>query len=155
MNINDFFNSNSSLTNFINSLCALLNIVDTSTVKVVGVYSGSVTLVAEITPPVSTNSSTPSLTTTNTVLNAAIASGSFGTAMNGAGLPGYMGASSIYNILNPDSSSASASSSGSTNVGLIVGLVMAGLTLVIGSVVTFICCIRRRSKVAEKMVSHE
>lgn len=42
MNISDFFNNNSTVTNFINSLCALLNIVDTSRVKVVGVYAGSV-----------------------------------------------------------------------------------------------------------------
>lgn len=40
--ISTFFSSNSTITNFINNLCALLNIVDTSRVKVVGVFSGSV-----------------------------------------------------------------------------------------------------------------
>ena len=60
MNISDFFNSNNILTNFINNLCALLNIVDTSRVKVVGVHSGSTAVTAVISP-----SSSSSTTTTN------------------------------------------------------------------------------------------
>lgn len=48
MDIADFFNSANPITNFINNLCALLNIVDTSRVKVVGVFSGSTTVHAAV-----------------------------------------------------------------------------------------------------------
>lgn len=40
VDINTFFTSN-AITSFINNLCAILKITDTSRVKVVGVYSGS------------------------------------------------------------------------------------------------------------------
>lgn len=40
MNINDFFSSNGP-TRLVDRMCAILGIVDQSTVKIVGVYSGS------------------------------------------------------------------------------------------------------------------
>ena len=56
MSITAFFSSNSTITNFINNLCAFLNIKDTSTVKIVGVYSNTTTatsVVVVITPSIS------------------------------------------------------------------------------------------------------
>lgn len=44
---------------------------------------------------------------------------------------------------------------GSSKVGLIIGVVMAGVVLLIGTFITFVYCIRRRSKIAEKMVSDD
>lgn len=49
MNISDFF-SNNAQTLLINRMCALLQINDTSRVKIVGVYNGSVQVVIIITP---------------------------------------------------------------------------------------------------------
>jgi len=62
MSISAFFASNSTITNFINNLCAFLNIKDTSTVKIVGVYSNTTSttsVVVVITP--STNNTGPSI----------------------------------------------------------------------------------------------
>lgn len=47
VDINTFF-SGDHLSNFINNLCALLKITDTSRVKVVGVYTGSVIVNTQI-----------------------------------------------------------------------------------------------------------
>jgi hypothetical protein len=81
MDINKFFSDNSRITTFINNVCALLNITDTSRVKVVGVYSGSTTVTAVILPPGSTSpSSDPSLPTAAGTLSGAISSGSAYTA---------------------------------------------------------------------------
>lgn len=87
MNISEFFLSNNSITNFINNLCALLNIVDTSRVKVVGVHSGSVSVTTVITPSSvtsTTNETTnvtvpePTLSTISTTLSSMITSGTYG-----------------------------------------------------------------------------
>lgn len=51
MNIDDFFRDD-GVTKFINRMCALLSINDTSRVKIVGVYAGSVQLVSVIDPDV-------------------------------------------------------------------------------------------------------
>lgn len=49
MNIDDFY-KNDGATKFIDRLCALLQITDTSRVKVVGVWTGSVNIVTNIEP---------------------------------------------------------------------------------------------------------
>lgn len=49
MNIDDFYKDD-GVTKFINRLCALLKITDTSRVKVVGVWAGSVNIVTNIEP---------------------------------------------------------------------------------------------------------
>lgn len=49
MNINDFF-SNNGPTRLVDRMCAILGIVDQSTVKIVGVYSGSTNVVMQISP---------------------------------------------------------------------------------------------------------
>lgn len=51
MNIDDFFRDD-GVTKFINRMCALLSINDTSRVKIVGVYAGSVQIVSIIEPPI-------------------------------------------------------------------------------------------------------
>lgn len=51
MNIDDFFRDD-GVTKFINRMCALLNINDTSRVKIVGIYTGSVQVVSIIDPEV-------------------------------------------------------------------------------------------------------
>ena len=50
MNINDFFRDDGQ-TRFINRMCALLSINDTSRVKIVGIYTGSVQIITIISPP--------------------------------------------------------------------------------------------------------
>lgn len=50
MNIDDFFRDD-GVTKFINRMCALLSINDTSRVKIVGVYTGSVQVTSMIEPP--------------------------------------------------------------------------------------------------------
>lgn len=50
MNIDDFFRDD-GVTKFINRMCALLSINDTSRVKIVGVYTGSVQVTSIIDPP--------------------------------------------------------------------------------------------------------
>jgi hypothetical protein len=50
MNIDDFFRDDGQ-TRFINRMCALLQINDTSRVKIVGIYTGSVQIIAIINPP--------------------------------------------------------------------------------------------------------
>jgi LysM repeat protein len=90
VDINTFFSSN-AISSFINNLCAILKITDTSRVKVVGVYSGS-TIVNTVIEAESTtgnttvsNSSTTSnassLTEINNLLNSNINSGVFASTM--------------------------------------------------------------------------
>jgi hypothetical protein len=94
MNASDFFLSNSSITNFINNLCALLNIVDTSRVKVVGVHSGSMTITVGIgSPNTPTDSSTATVATT---LNTLVNSGSFSSTMSSIGFGNVLGVTSAY-----------------------------------------------------------
>lgn len=53
MDINAFFAADGQ-TKFIDRMCAVLGITDTSRVKIVGVYSGSVELVVVIDEPAAT-----------------------------------------------------------------------------------------------------
>ena len=58
MNIDDFFRDD-GVTKFINRMCALLSINDTSRIKIVGVYAGSVNIVSYVmAPPIPLDSST-------------------------------------------------------------------------------------------------
>lgn len=93
--ISNFFNSNSTITNFINNLCALLNIVDTSRVKVVGVFNGSTTVTAVVSP--STTTPNDNLTAIHAAVAANIANGSFAAALSVIGLGNVLSANTIYN----------------------------------------------------------
>jgi hypothetical protein len=61
MNINDFF-SNNGQTLFIDRMCALLQINDTSRLKIVGVYNGSVTVISYIEAPQTSSTDGSALT---------------------------------------------------------------------------------------------
>jgi len=93
--VSSFFNSDSILTNFINNLCALLNIKDTSRVKVVGVFSGSITITTAISPPTIGSNDT----TTSTVAKTASQLSNNGglSSLSNVGLGGLLKSSYIYN----------------------------------------------------------
>lgn len=85
MDISKFY-SDDGVTKFIDRMCALLGITDTSRVKVVGVYEGSVELVVHIEPePVTFEQAaevTPEMNQAkvemlNTIVQDAITSGAF------------------------------------------------------------------------------
>jgi hypothetical protein len=113
IDINTFFSNNSTLTNFINNLCALLKISDTSRVKVVGVYSGSTVVSTVIeaattsTPTTASNSTTTSdptdLSNINNLITQSINSGSYNTLMGS--IAPVESVTSTPNFLNPTSSS--------------------------------------------------
>lgn len=146
MDINDFFNNNNSVTNFINNLCALLNIVDTSRVKVVGVVSGSTTVIAAVTPSTS-NSSDPTVMQITSNFTVAASSGALGSSM--ASIGPVIGASAIYQPMTDDEESDE-----SSKTGLIVGCAVAGVVLIAVTIVTTISCLRRRAKVVEEIITH-
>jgi len=146
--IDQFFSNSNPVTNFINNLCALLNIVDTSRVKVVGVHSGSTIVTTSITPSTQ-NVSDPSVQTISNTAQTNINSGSYSAAMSGIGLGNVIQATSAYYPLN-DSSEDEGSS-----IGLIIGIAIACVILVAGIIITVICCIRKRAKVVEEIVTIE
>lgn len=152
MDINDFFNSNSTITNFINNLCALLNIVDTSRVKVVGVISGSTTVIVSISDSSSTSPTEPSVALVSSSISTIISSGSYASAMSSIGLGTVLGASSVLYTLTDDVPSTEDGKK--SNVGLIAGVTAAGVILLVGVVVAVVCCLRRRAKVVEEVMSH-
>lgn len=110
MNIDDFFRDD-GVTKFINRMCALLSINDTSRVKIVGVYTGSVQVVSIIEPPMIdlSNSTKADLTAQyalvsqmQAAVNTLIENGTFKTQMADAGLGEMTDVSST--ILGPDPS---------------------------------------------------
>ncbi len=109
MNIDDFFNED-GVTKFINRMCALLQINDTSRVKVVGIYTGSVNIVTMIdAQPVPLSSSTTDVNSAQvlavaaiqTTLNNAINDGSFSSTMTSGGLGAVTSVTSTVINLNP------------------------------------------------------
>ena len=171
--ISNFFNSNSTITNFINNLCALLNIVDTSRVKVVGVFSGSTTVTAVVTPSNATNDN---LTDISNTAASAIANGSFSSVLSNIGLGNVLSATTVYNNPTPGSTypsnkytggadasgsgesggsgGAEGSSSSKFSPAIIAGVAVAGVIFVVGVIITAIYLLRRRSKVIEEIVTH-
>ncbi len=144
MNINDFF-TNSKLSSFISNLCALIGITDTSRVKVVGVISGSVIITTTILPA-SDNSTDPSLAQVQSTLNQNTSIGSsLATNLNTT----LIAMSSTILVLNPSSEASS------NNVGLIVGVAVAGVVLIVSIVVIFFYCLRKRAKIVEDVPSSE
>ena len=112
INASDFFLSNSSVTNFINNLCALLNIVDTSRVKVVGVHSGSTIVTSVITPSTGStvtladgsvaNNTDPSLSALASTISSYVGSGTYSQVMSNAGLGAVLKTSSVYYPISTD-----------------------------------------------------
>jgi hypothetical protein len=108
MDINDFF-SNNGQTLFIDRMCALLQVNDTSRLKIVGVYNGSVTVVSYLEAP-STNAAdgsaltqaqqTASIQATQNLLTQVVADGSLNSALSAGGSLGpLLSVSSTVNLL--------------------------------------------------------
>lgn len=152
MDIKQFFSDKSRVTTFINNVCALLNITDTSRVKVVGVYSGSTIVTAVILPPTASSPpSDPSVSAASATLSGAISSGSAYSAFPTIGTVTTM----TYQYIPAPGASSSSSSSSSVNIGLIIGVSLAGFVLLVGIFITMIYCIRKRAKVVEEIRSSE
>ena len=157
MNVSDFFSSTNVMTNFINNLCALLNIVDTSRVKVVGVHSGSTTVTTVISPTANatvttsngTNTTDQTLPQIQNQLNSNANNANFSNALGAAVGSQLLSLSSSYYPLTV------ATEEESSNIGMIGGLVAASILIVIVGVVTFVYCVRRRSKITEMPVSED
>jgi hypothetical protein len=143
ININDFFNSANAITNFINNLAALLQITDTSRIKVVGVHSGSTNISTVITGSASpTDPSVASIA--NNAQSSAVASG-----LGNIGLGNVIGYNVAYQPLTETTESSEA------NIGLIAGVAAAGVLLVVGAIITVVCCMRRRAKVVEMTITND
>lgn len=84
-------------------------------------------------------------------VSGAISSGALATGLGGIGLGTVLGASSVFQTLSDETTT----STNSNNLGLIIGVSVAGVVLLIGVVVAMICCLRRRAKVVEEIMSHE
>ncbi len=93
MTSSDFFSNNKS-THFIDRLCALLEIKDTSRVKIVGVYSGSLVVVTNIFP--AQNATSGSMKDVQDSLSTKISSGAFSSTMAAAGMGEVLSSSSSY-----------------------------------------------------------
>jgi len=120
----------------------------------VGVTTGSVIVTATVTPTPSAAAvagSDPTMAAASSALTTAIASGALGTIMNG-NIGGFMGATATMYVLPSDSTTTSTSS---TNVGLIVGVVVGGVFLMTAIVITFVYCIRKRSRVVQSLEQEE
>lgn len=145
ININDFFSSANAITNFINNLAALLQITDTSRIKVVGVHSGSTSIVAAVSASI-TNSADPTLQqVANNAQNSAVVAG-----LSTIGLGNVIGFTAVYQPLTETTEEAS-----EANIGLIAGVAVAGVLLVVGAIITLVCCMRRRAKVVEMTITND
>ena len=103
IDINTFFNTNNVLTNFIDNLCALLGVTDTSRVKVVGVHSGSTAVTVDVTP--SSNSSDPTPAAVAAAATTGAASGTLSAGLSSIGLGSVISVSSVFYSLTADSHS--------------------------------------------------
>jgi len=169
MNISDFYKNSSIGTTFIDRLCALLNIIDTSRVKIVGVFSGSTLVAGTIeSSPGATN--TQDIQNISILLNTKIGSGDFASVMTKYIAP-VLSQSAVYNPLNPDSNNStdnnstnnngtnnngtnngtnnngtvipSGSGSNQMSAGVIVGIV-AGVVVLVGTILTIVVVIRKQ-----------
>jgi len=145
MDINDYYKDSSIGTNFIDRLSALLQIKDVSRVKIVGVRTGSLIIVSQITPPADGSAN---MATENTNLRKAISSGQFVQTMSSIGKVTTV--SSTYSVVTPtnDSSDSSNSASGGImSMGVIVGIV-GGVIVLITIVVGFVLVVRKKQLTA-------
>lgn len=148
MDINDFF-TNTVLSSFISNLCALIGITDTSRVKIVGVVTGSTAVTMVILPSgdnstTNSSSSGPSLPeiqanlTTDSILIGSSLASSLNTTL--------ISVSSSMLLISSESDSSSAK-----NVGLIVGVTIAGAVLLVAATLSFLYCLRKRAKIVEEI----
>ena len=138
MNISEFFNNQNSNTLFIDRLSAVLGITDKSRVKIVGVVSGSVTILSHIYP--STVAGSTPMSQVNQKVQASINDGSLSNQMSTAGFGNMLGASSSYYALTTETTVAD----DSLGVGVIVGAVVGSVVAIV--VVIIIVVVMRRRK---------
>jgi len=65
-----------------------------------------------------------------------------------SGFGNLIGASTVFHKVDIDDGSP-IQTGGSNKAGLIAGIVVAGVVLILASLITFVYCIRRRAKVTE------
>lgn len=148
MNASDFF-SNTVMSSFISNLCALLNIVDQSRVKVVGVYAGS----AIVSVYISANGSAPAAPGADpnqqniaSILSQSISNGSFADSMSS--VVGYqvITASSSLSVL-PDLTTqpdTSATTTIKTSDPKFIISIIVGVVLVVFGVIVLMCYLYKK-----------
>lgn len=155
MNISSFY-AMDGVTLFINRMAALLQINDTSRIKVVGVYSGSVivdTFIDEPAVPITSstadNSATRavSIAALNAQVNAAIASGALATGFATDGFGSLESVSATLVPITP--STKDNSSTGTSNTAMIIGIVLGATFIVCLAVVGSVCYMRKRAKIGQ------
>lgn len=157
----DFF-ANTVMSSFIDNLCALLGVTDTSRIKVVGVYSGStivktMILPASLTADNSTNgtsnatsssnvtlsSTEPSLAQVQKTLASIIQNGSYsGSMLNSTGYEVITSTSVLYQVPNLSNNSESPSS---VSIPMLAGIVVSGLILIIITIGIVINVLRKNN----------
>lgn len=157
MSVNDFFNNN-VLSSFIANLCALLGVTDTSRVKVVGVAPGSVVVNSVILPGGSINNATGGANATNATGGATLAQ--IQTTLNTQNQAISSGLASSLNTTMISMSATlhtldSSSENKSSNIGIIVGVTVAGVILFVVGLFTFFQCLRKRAKIVEEIRESE
>ena len=154
MSVDDFFTANGK-TNFIDRLCALLGITDTSRVKVVGVYSGSTIVEAVIEEPIipeedSTTSDPVTLAAEmaaiQTSLTALEDSGSLSTGFAASGLTGF---TDLSTTLHTNLSDEEEPQLQKNKIAMIAGIIIGASVLIAMVVLGSMYCVRRRAKVGE------
>ncbi len=155
MNIDDFFRDDGQ-TRFINRMCALLSINDTSRVKIVGVYTGSIQIVSIITPPAIPLSQSTQVdpiaqyalvAEMQDKLNELVENGTFKNEMAEAGLGELTDVSSIILGEDPTQKPPTPEEETKKSTGMIVGIVIGSTATVCLTVVAIVFYMRRKSKV--------
>ncbi len=155
MNINDFFRDDGQ-TRFINRMCALLSINDTSRVKIVGIYTGSIQIISIISPPsIPLEQSTQAdlvaqyalVSVMQEKLNELVENGAFKTQMADAGLGELTDVSSIILGEDPLQKQLTPEEENKNSTGMIVGVVIGSTATVCLAVVAIVFYIRKKSKV--------
>lgn len=151
MKINDFFSDSSKMTNFINNLCALLHVTDTSRVKVVGVFSGSTTITTTIEAPSATSTDNATIADTAATVQAVVGSGSFSSTM-ASGVGTVITTTYAIHLVNDPESSQDGHPP--MNIALIVGVTVASVVFLVIVSLSILACARKRARVVdEKMFS--
>ena len=143
----EFFASDAPETNFINNLAALLSIQDTSRIKVVGVFSGSIKIVTAISPADNTSTTAGSSEPTQAEVQQKVGSVIGTDAFSSAVSPGVGTVISSSSTHYSTPTYTDDSSDDRPNIALIVGVSVAGIAVTVVLVLVLVYLVRRRSKV--------
>lgn len=154
INIDDFF-ANDGKTLFIDRMCAMLKINDTSRLKVVGVYSGSVIVNSylddeavpiEDSKSANQTSSAESIATLQATIDKAIVSGELESALTsspGLGTVQEVSASTV--LIQTEELESNEENNGSLIIGIVLGVIIIVCLTIIGGV----CYMRKRAKIIQ------